>query len=278
MSTRAEVLAPREQTAGSRLPRELVPGVFWIGDCFVWPPRPGQPPEHVYNSTYLVHGTERSLLVDTGHPNDWEVVEPLLDGLVARGVPPVEWIFPTHAEVTHAGNLERLLAKYPAARACADIRDLHLLFPDYVDRFTNVGIGDSVDLGERRFVFVEAVFRDLAATLWGYDEGQGVLFSGDGLGFGHVHEAEQCGKVAEEIPGMPISDLTELFAEYALYWTRLKTVEPHIARLDALMNVEYRVNAIAPAHGSPVCDPELTMPKVREGLRQLASKYRLTER
>jgi flavorubredoxin len=261
------------ETVGSGLPRQLTPGTFWLGDCLITP-LPDGTLEHSFSSTFLVVGDRSSLLVDTGHPKDWAVVEYQLETLLA-GRPPLAWIFPTHPEVTHAGNLGRLLAKFPNARACGDVRDYHVLFPAHADRLVPMAIGDEIDLGGRRIVFVEAVFRDLVSTLWAYEPDDQVLFSGDGLGFGHFHHAGQCGKLAEEVPDIPIPELTGVFAEYALYWTRLKDVEPFIDRLDAMMQVDYPVAVVASAHGNPVTDPIRTMPKIREGLRLVGRKYSL---
>lgn len=262
-----------ENTVGPLLPREIAPGVRWLGDCMLWP-TPDKL-EHSYSSAFLVSGTERSLLVDTAHPKDWAVLRGQLDGLFAAGVPPLAWVFPTHPEVTHSGNLGRLLRHYPSARAIGDLRDLQLVFPALVDRMDQRGIGDAVDLGDRRFVFVEAIFRDLISSLWGYDEGEQVLFSSDGMGFGHYHGEEHCGKFVEEIPDLPIPELTGIFMEYALYWTRLKSVEPHMEKLRKLMEEDHPVRIVAGAHGSPVADPDLTMPRVREGMRELADRFSL---
>jgi len=262
-------------TVAAVLPRELAPGVHWLGDCFVFPPHPGEELQHAYTSVYLVEGAERSLVVDTGNPRDWPAVERHLDERLAAGAPPVEWIFPTHVEVAHAGNTGRLLAKFPDARLVADLHDHHLVNPDLTDRFVHVRVGDRVDLGGRRFEFVDAVFRDLASTLWGYDTGAGVLFCGDGLGFGHYHAAEHCGRLTEEIPDLPIQELTGQFLEAALYWTRLKSAAPHIARLEQLIAIDLDVRLIAPAHGSPITDPGATVPRILEGLETLAAERRL---
>jgi flavorubredoxin len=195
--------------------------------------------------------------------------------MFAAGVPPLKWVFPTHPEVTHSGNLGRLLRRYPDARACGDTRDFALIFPDVADRMDHMEVGDSIDLGSRRFVFVEALFKDLVSTLWGYDEREQVLFSSDGLGFGHYHGDEHCGKFAEEIPDLPIPELTGIFLEYALYWTRLKDVEPQIERLRKLVFEDHPVRLIASAHGSPVTDPSVTMDRIEQGMRELAERYSL---
>jgi flavorubredoxin len=277
MSGSAALRRHSEEGVGVMLPRELAPATYWMGDCFMWPTRPGGPLEHSHNNTYLLHGDECSMVVDTGHPKDWETVARQIDDILARGAPPVRWIFPTHPEVTHSGNLGRLLARFPDARMIADVRDYKELFPRYVDRFVNVGVGDEVDLGDRTLVFVDAVFRDLVSTLWGYDRKHGVLFTGDGLGFGHFHAAGQCDKTTEELPDLPIAELTGIFLEYALYWTRLKDAGPHLERLDALMTVDYPVEVVASAHGSPVMEPRTTMPRIRDGIRDLGDRHTLKQ-
>lgn len=256
---------------GRVLPRELADGLFWLGDCQLVP-LPDGSIEHSYSSAFLVCGQERSMLIDTGHPKDWPVVERQLDELLGAA-PPLEWIFPTHPEVTHAGNLGRLLRKLPGARMCGEPRDFQLVFPDYADRMVGVAVGDEIELGGRPVVFVDAVFRDLVSSLWAYDRRGRVLFSGDGLGYGHYHAAEQCGKLAEETPDLAIGDLVGIFLEYALYWTRLKDVNPYLERLERLMSVEYQVDLIAGAHGAPVLSPSATMPKIRQGIIDLGATY-----
>jgi flavorubredoxin len=258
---------------GRLLPLKLANGLFWLGDCQLVP-LPDGSIEHSYSSTFLVCGEERSMLIDTGHPKDWPVVERQLDELLADA-PPVEWIFPTHPEVTHAGNLGRLLHKLPGARMCGDARDFHLVFPRYADRMVSVEVGDEIDLGNRPIVFVDAVFRDLVSSIWAYDRHDKVLFSGDGLGYGHYHAAEQCGKLAEATPELAIGDMVGIFLEYALYWTRLKDVNPYLERLERLMDVEYPVEIIAGAHGAPIMSPSTTMPKIRQGIIDLGATYSL---
>jgi flavorubredoxin len=274
-SAYAKVADP-ENTAGRVLPRQIASGVYWLGDCMLWPGR--EKLEHSYTATFLVTGQEASLLVDTGHPKDWPVMREQLDKLSADGVAPLKWIFPTHPEVTHCGNLGRLLDRYPDAQAIGDMRDIHLIWPHHVDRLVEQKVGDSVDLGGRQFYFVEAVFRDLINSLWGYDTQEQVLFSGDGMGFGHYHGEEHCGKFVEEIPNLPIAELTGQFLEYALYWSRLKSLEPKIQRLNEIMDTEYPTRLVAGAHGSPVSDPEATMPRVKAGMLQLAEQFSLQEK
>jgi flavorubredoxin len=273
----AETFQPHTSTVGPLLPRELTDGVYWLGDCFVWPAAPGAEVEHAYTATYFIAGTECSMLVDTGHPNDWLSVSRQIDDLLDSGAPDLRWIFPTHPEVTHSGNLGRLLTKYPRARMIGNTLDFHLIFPDFVDRFDHINVGDEIDLGNRPFVFVEAVFRDLLSSVWGYDRIARVLFCADGLGFGHYHAAKHCGMFTEEIADLDIEELTREFMESALYWSRLKSPVPNSERLQELIRTEFPVQLIAPAHGSPIMHPSETVPRIIEAMAKMADKLKVAE-
>ena len=95
----------------NRMPREIAPGVFWIGDCLAQ--RHKGKVYHGYNAAYLVAGTEASILVETGHPKDFPVVERHMNELFARGVAPLKYLFVTHQETPHCGGLGRILKTFP---------------------------------------------------------------------------------------------------------------------------------------------------------------------
>ena len=247
-----------------RLPRPLAPGVVWFAVCTAVEHE--EIVVHSYHSMYLLSGSEASLLVDTGNPKDWVAVERQLRALLAQGRPPLRYIVPTHSELPHAGNLGRLLHAFPDAVAVGDVRDLHLLFPRFADRLRTVRAGESLDLGGgRTYQFVNAENRDLCTTLWGYDAGEQVLFTADGFAYMHHHLAEECGRVAEEMPDLPLGEFSAVFNSYALYWTKFTDIRPHLARLEALL-ARYPTRLIAPAHGAPIGDPDLTVPRVKQGL------------
>ena len=244
--------------------RELADGVFWLGDCLVME-HEGEL-IHAYSSLYLVAGREESLLVDTGHPKDWDVITHQLDALHADGVPEVTQVFPTHAEVPHAANLGRLLTRYPQARAFGDVRDYHLFFPEVADRFVTMGVGDRIELGGKTLMLIEAAIKDLVTSLWAYVPEERVLFPGDGFAYMHHHKRGECWHFAEDVPDLPIDEFTALFNSYALYWTRFTDIEPFITALDDVL-AQHPSDVIAPGHGSPIRDVGQTLPKVKQGLR-----------
>jgi flavorubredoxin len=98
------------------MPREIAPGVFWIGDCLAQ--RHKGKVYHGYNAAFLIAGEAASCLVETGHPKDFPVIERHMNELFARGVAPLKYLFVTHQETPHCGGLGRVPGPFPT-RFCA---------------------------------------------------------------------------------------------------------------------------------------------------------------
>ena len=69
------------------LPRELAPGLFWLGACFGMRHRGTM--LHTYDSAFLLRGENACMLVEAGMPPDLDVVGHQLSGLLADA-PPAE--------------------------------------------------------------------------------------------------------------------------------------------------------------------------------------------
>ena len=111
------------------LPRRIAPSCLWTGGCIP----SSVHGMHAHYSMFVVRGSERTLLVDTGHPLHRAEVEADVERFLEGR--PVDYVFPTHGELPHGGLLERWLHKYPGALAVGDLRDYHLYYPDLVARF-----------------------------------------------------------------------------------------------------------------------------------------------
>jgi flavorubredoxin len=249
------------------LPREIVPGIFWLGQCLLQPWQ-GET-LHNYNSAYLVRGERCSVLVEAGHPQDLAVIESQLEQLLADG-PPLRYLFSTHQETPHSAGIGRVLARYPEVEICGDVRDYHLFFPGLVDRLRPMAIGESIDIGGGELRIVESAIRDLPSTQWAFDTARRALFPGDGFAYSHFHATGQCGHTAEEVPELAVRDMAGLFAELALHWTRFNDTEPYVADLEAMLR-RLEVELIVPTHGLPITDLERTVPIVLDGLRRASA-------
>ena len=245
------------------LPREISPGVFWLGDCLVQHSQ-GKI-YHSYNAAFLIIGSEASILVETGHPKDFPAIEGQMRDILARGGGPLKHLFLTHQETPHSGGLGRVLDQYPDLTIHGDMCDYHLAFPQHADRFKEMRVGEAIDLGNTQFMAVEPVIRDLRSSLWGFETAGRVLFPGDGFAYSHYHTDGHCGMFAEEATSLDLVDVLGVFAERALFWTTFTDMNIYADKLEELM-AELDVDVVAPTHGLPIRDIGRTMPKVREGL------------
>ncbi len=251
------------------LPREIAPGIFWLGECYLIPYKDRW--LHAYNASYLVVGETASAIVETSISGKAKgVVLKQLDGLRAtRDIPDPEYIFVTHSEMAHAGGVGYLLDRFPGASAYGDVSDLHLVWPQFADRLHFVEPGDRFDLGGSEILVVEGVFRDLLHSRWYFDTSRATLFPGDGFAYSHYHEEGACGKLAEEVPSLDIGKGMEYFAIAAFHWTTFVDIEPYVARLDSIVFDELDAKLLAPSHGLPIADPRRTMEDVRAGMRSI---------
>jgi flavorubredoxin len=246
------------------LPRELVPGVFWLGSCELFPYKGDV--IHSGNSLFLIVGEDAAMLVEAGLPNDHRVVFRHLDALLADG-PELRYIWLTHQETPHAGGVARLLERYPTATARGNVKDYHLFFPELAERFVPLELSEMIDLGGTSFVAVAPVIRDLITTQWGFETRSRTLFAGDGFAYAHHHAANQCGRLAEEVAELDIPDMTGLFTDQSLTWARYTEMQPYTRRLEQMVR-DLDVRAIAPTHGLPAVDVPSIMPRIVAGLME----------
>jgi len=71
--------------------------------------------------------------------------------------------------------------------------------------------------------------------------------------------------VAEEATSLDLGDVSAVFAEKALFWTKFVDMRPYIDRLTKQIEA-LGVQAIAPTHGLPILNVRQTVPKVMDGL------------
>lgn len=241
--------------------REVAKGVHWLGDCVRLTYRGDQ--IHSHMSCFLIVGDNHSLLIDTGHPSHWPNVERGLDAIL--GDRPLDLVLPTHSEMPHAGNLPRLLTKYPTARVVGDVRDYHLFYPALADRLDPTPSGEELDLGATGVVVLPALWRDLPSTVWAYETRSRVLFVADGFCYVHYHQTGHCTLTSSELPQPPDIEQTMFVNERGLIWTRFGDVSTTFAAVDQLLDT-YPPALIAPAHGGVIDNPAVLIPILKAGM------------
>ncbi|MGZ7119630.1 MAG: FprA family A-type flavoprotein [Methanobacterium sp.] len=133
-----------------------------------------------YNS-YIVHGNEKTALIDTADPDK---KHEFLSNLSKTNLK-IDYIISNHAEQDHSGSIPYVLEKYPEAKVitspkCMELlKDLHLI-PD--DKFQTVEDGEVIDLGNKTLRFIYTPWVHWPETMITYLEEDKILFSCDFFG------------------------------------------------------------------------------------------------
>jgi flavorubredoxin len=131
---------------------------------------------------YLIKAKE-PVLVDTGMPIEREQFLETLRSLIDPV--DIKWIFLTHDDNDHAGNLGQVMEAAPNARVVtpfvgfARLADSHVL---PIDRMLLINPGQSFSAGDRELGVMRAPIWDSPATHTLYDPKSEVLFAADSLG------------------------------------------------------------------------------------------------
>jgi flavorubredoxin len=211
-------------------------------------------------------GKSKSALIDTAAPRGWQALRRQL-ALVLDGRS-LDFLFPTHPEMPHMGNLGPLMEAYPEATLVGDTRNYHLFFPELEPRTRRMAAGEELDLGGRRLRLVAPVIYDLPNTLWAYDPEAEILFVSDAYPFCHDHLQGECAMMSTELSHPYRATDTDRVLSGALGWTRFVDADYTIGNLQEFLR-SHPARLIAPAHGGVIQAPDEVTEVFKEGLRNV---------
>jgi len=140
----------------------------------------------------------RPLLLDTG-------LAALRDGFLAALedlIDPAElrWIWITHADSDHVGNLAAVLERAPRAKVVTNFVGLAKLGLAglKIDRFHLLNPGQTLDLGDRRLTALAPPVYDAPETMGAFDPDSGTLFSADCFGALLERPVDDAGELPDE--------------------------------------------------------------------------------
>jgi len=224
--------------------RQLKPNVYAVGaidwDARLFDRLIPLPDGTSYNS-YIVRGTEKTVLIDTVDPSKTDI---LFGNLANAGVDKIDYIVAHHAEQDHSGSLPDLLLLYPDAKIltnpkCKDMLIDLLEIEDEI--FLTVEDGQEVSLGDKTLKFVYTPWVHWPETMSTYVLEDKILFSCDFFG---AHLATSSLFVDDE--ALVFESAKRYFAEIMMPFR--KQIKSNLAKLD-----ELQIEMIAPSHG-PVYD------------------------
>ncbi len=197
---------------------------------------------------YVLENAGQPVLIDCGshlhRPEFMAGLEALL-----KGVPPA-YVFLTHSELPHVGNLQRVAQRWPAVQVIvSNVMLPYIEIPPVLplSQVTAVRPGTVLDVGGRKLVFLTALLRDQPGSQWIYDTLTRALFTGDA--FGYYHAAGECEAFSDQLP-QDIS--TARFLRYHqnafrfLRWTQPARLNADLARLFHARPIDI----ICPTHGN----------------------------
>lgn len=107
-------------------------------------------------------------------------------------IPPA-YVFLTHTELPHTGNLSSILQKWPDTKLVVSSGILpHVEMPWWIDKdIISYGYAGTHEIyGGRAISFLDGILKDQPGTHWMYDEVTGTLFTADAMGYLYPSSAD----------------------------------------------------------------------------------------
>lgn len=166
--------------------REITSGIFYTGvndrvtDRFegMWPL-----PDGVSYNSYIVKGTEKTVLVDTVEIGTFP--EYLLALKEVNGESGIDYLVINHMEPDHSGSIPVVLEAYPEMKIIGNRQTLGMVKGFYHvadDRMIEVTDGEELQLGGKTLKFYLTPMVHWPETMMTYVVEDKVLFSGDAFG------------------------------------------------------------------------------------------------
>lgn len=132
-------------------------------------------------NAFLMKGRE-PMLVDTGLAATSDAFMAALESEIDPA--DLKWIWLSHMDFDHIGNLRRVLARAPNATVITNFLGMAKLgLVDIApERVHLLNPGESADIGGRRLTALRPVYYDAPETMGFYDEAAGALFVADSFG------------------------------------------------------------------------------------------------
>jgi len=199
-----------------------------------------------YNS-YLVEGSEKTALIDTGDP---ETLNDLFENLKNHNVTKIDYIISNHAEQDHSGGIPDVLAKYPEAKVVTNEKCKKMLI-DLLniseDKFFVIKDEETLSLGNKTLQFFLTPWVHWPETMVTYLKEDGILFPCDFFG-SHFVSSE-----------LFVKDEAKVYTSAKRYYAEImmpfrKNITGHLEKLQNL-----KIDMIAPSHGQVYDKPEFIL-------------------
>jgi anaerobic nitric oxide reductase flavorubredoxin len=224
--------------------KEIKKGIFWVGQVD-WEIREFHGAEYSthrgtsYNS-YLVRDKKTALIDTVWGPFALEFVENLKS---SGHLDKIDYVIANHAEVDHSGSLAELMERIPDVPVYCTANGIKSLRGHFHRdwNFVPVKTGDTLDLGTKKLMFVEAPMLHWPDSMFCYLTEDNILFPNDAFGQHY----------ATELFFNDLVDQGELFQECIKYYANILTPFSRLVekKIDEFVGLDLPVDMICPSHG-----------------------------
>lgn len=192
-----------------------------------------------YNS-YLVRD-EKTVLIDT----IWQLfAEEFIENLKKEiDLNEIDYIIAQHGEIDHSGALPLLMKEIPNTPIYCTANGIKILKGHYHQdwNFVEVKTGDTLNIGESTFTFVEARMLHWPDSMMTYMSGENILFSNDAFGQHY----------ASDLMYNDLVDQAELYQEAIKYYANILTPFSSLVtnKIKEVLSFELPLSMIATSHG-----------------------------
>ena len=231
-------------------PREIIPNVYWVG-AIDWDRRLFDaliplPDGTSYNS-YIIKGSDKTVLVDTVNPTMAHV---LVNHLNQLGIENIDYVIANHAEQDHSGALPRILERYPNAMAictprCKEMLMDLLLIPE--GKIITVNDKETISIGDKNLEFIHFPWVHWPETMLTYLKEDRILFPCDLFG-SHIATSD-----------LYVTDEGQVYEATKRYYAEI--MMPFRTNIQKSWDKlsDYKFDIIASSHGPLYNKPEFIM-------------------
>lgn len=200
--------------------------------------------------TYVILNDGSPLLIDCGSHIHRDSVMEQLNELLGDAVP--EFLFLTHSELPHAGNIAAVTEKWPDIKVIVSnvmLPYIEVLPVLPLDQITQVVPGTKIEMTGRTIEFVDALLKDQPGSHWIHDSLTGALFTGDGFGYMDTEENSQSivDGSADDVSQTAFETYHKIAFRF-LRWIKPERIAADLRKMFAKRNVQ----VIAPIHGNAI--------------------------
>lgn len=228
--------------------KKIKEGVFYVGAVH-WDRRLFDEliplPDGTSYNAYLVHGNDKTALIDTVDP---VTINQLFDNLTKLKIKKIDYVIANHAEQDHSGGIPYILKEYPEAKVvtnekCKPMLMELLLIPE--EKFIVIKEGEKLELGGKTLQFFMIPWVHWPETMATYLMEDKILFPCDFFG-SHTATSD-------------IFDQEHFYLPAKRYYAEIMSPFRNNVRNNLEKVKKLDIEIIAPSHGIIYKNPELIM-------------------